>query len=86
MEQKINFHNHIGPIQYFRASYRTMNTFNIPYDYFTVMHYSKHKCAPENGDAFTVKGNIKGEIGQAERLTNKDYQHINRAYCPGNVT
>lgn len=75
----------VGPDQYAKKSDQTVNTFKIPYDYLSIVHYGNWHCAPENGQSFTLKKKVKGKVGQQTQLSEKDIEHINKAYCPGNT-
>ena len=68
-------------------------TFNKPYDYYSIMHYSPTQCqyysyvnrGYQPSMTFTDKftGRKTTDVGQRLALSAGDVQHINRVYCPG---
>ena len=78
----------VGPSQMVKLSnYRTLR---IGYDYDSVMHYGTRQCSwysywklsyqPSMTFTKKFKGNAD-DVGQRAKLSDKDIQHINAAYC-----
>ena len=62
------------------------DTLGLPYDYHSVMHYpsTAFQKAPGLLTITPVNPNISAdELGQIERLTDLDIEHVNRRYCNG---
>ncbi|XP_019857173.1 PREDICTED: zinc metalloproteinase dpy-31-like [Amphimedon queenslandica] len=66
-------------------------TFNQPYDYYSIMHYSPKQCQYYSytslayQDSMTFTSQLKGsssDVGQRGSLSPGDIQHIKRVYCP----
>lgn len=62
---------------------KTLNAFNVKYDYDSVMHYSTSAFAvdPNKPTITPLKPLGKAEIGQRERLSKTDIKRINNMYC-----
>lgn len=62
-----------------------MNSFNVPYDFGSIMHYAKTTFS-KNGYDITIHplpGSYGKEIGQRTRLSPLDILQANRLYqCP----
>lgn len=60
-----------------------MHNFNVEYDYDSVMHYSANAFAKETDKPTIIplKPLENAEIGQRERLSQKDIERINNMYC-----
>ncbi|XP_019848822.1 PREDICTED: uncharacterized protein LOC109580260 [Amphimedon queenslandica] len=54
--------------------------YGIPYDYYSVMHYSPYACGSPSMTILTPGINV-GRMGQLRVLTTRDFQHINKRYC-----
>ena len=78
----------VGPTQMTKLNdYKTLR---IGYDYDSVMHYSTRQCSwysylrlsyqPSMTFTKRFKGNAN-DVGQRAKLSVKDIQHINAAYC-----
>ncbi|XP_021949843.1 zinc metalloproteinase nas-13 [Folsomia candida] len=61
-------------------------TFNVTYDYGSLMHYSKYSFATNTSIPTIIPIDPNAEIGQRERLSDKDIYKINAMYCPNYTT
>ena len=78
----------VGPTQMVKLN--DYNTLRVGYDYDSVMHYSTRQCSwysywtlsyqPSMTFTKKFKGNAD-DVGQRAKLSVKDIQHINAAYC-----
>ena len=60
------------------------SSFGKPYDYDSVMHYSKYAFAKDRHIATIVPKNKKAVIGQRFGLSYQDREEINKLYqCKG---
>ncbi|CAD5119879.1 DgyrCDS8464 [Dimorphilus gyrociliatus] len=77
--------DHVDPgnlINFRKRSPNYMNTYGIPYDFNSVMHYSSRGSSINN--KYTIKThdkNYQGNIGQRVHLSFLDALAINKAYC-----
>jgi hypothetical protein len=70
------------PSQMYKQS--SASTFGIPYDYGSVMHYSRWQCASSyNSPSMSFPSSVNPDsVGQRARLSDKDVQHIKKIHCP----
>ena len=61
-------------------------TYGIPYDYYSLMHYSPWQCARSLSQPSMSfpSGVVVSRVGQRVRLSLRDMQHINQRHCPSN--
>ncbi|KAM4630496.1 hatching enzyme 1.2-like [Polymixia lowei] len=70
-------------------NFRKVDTNNLatPYDYNSVMHYSRYAFSKQRGVLATIvpKPNASAVIGQARQMSTNDINRVNRLYqCSGN--
>ena len=65
----------------------TVDTYGLPYDFFSAMHYPKFESLSTNGQPIMKPkarfGVGEDEIGQLQELSSLDTEHINMRYCAG---
>lgn len=61
----------------------TASTFNVPYDYDSVMHYSKFAFSMNGLETITVKSGAA--IGQRVGMSDSDWTKVNNMYCPNTL-
>lgn len=74
----IYIHCILGPSEYQK---RASNTFGIPYDYYSVMHYSQRSCSRGGPTMTFPKGVDASRVGREEWLTASDIENIKKRYC-----
>ncbi|XP_037029201.1 zinc metalloproteinase nas-13-like [Bradysia coprophila] len=60
-----------------------VSPFNVPYDYSSVMHYSRTAFSKNGLDTITVKSGA--EIGHRSAMSNLDWTKVNNMYCPNTL-
>lgn len=71
--------NNIGISQYQKQN--SVSTLGIPYDYYSVMHYSPGACSTGGPTMIFPHYVNANNVGLAAWLTPYDIAHINRRYC-----
>ena len=56
---------------------------SLPYDYLSVMHYGKYTYSINGQPTIIPIPDASVTIGQIDRMTQYDIQHVNIRYCPG---
>lgn len=59
-------------------------TYNVTYDYGSLMHYSKYAFAADPSIPTIITTDPEAEIGQRRILSEKDIYKVNAMYCPEN--
>jgi hypothetical protein len=63
-----------------------INQFHIPYDYGSVMHYSKTAFTVNGKDTIVALNEFEGTIGQRYEMSQYDIQRVNNMYCVDSFT
>ena len=74
-----------GNLNNFEIGERLLTTHGLEYDFDSIMHYGS-KAFSINGKATILPVNISipaSRLGQRQRLSTRDLQHVMAMYCPG---
>ncbi|XP_055633865.1 zinc metalloproteinase nas-4-like [Toxorhynchites rutilus septentrionalis] len=67
---------------YARMSSSQVDLYGIPYDYTSVMHYSKYAAAASySRPVLVAKKPWKGDFGNEVGMTDSDVKMLNKMYC-----
>merc|ERR1711963_252049 len=66
--------------QFEKYSKEATNTYEVPYDYYSVMHYGKDAFSRNGKDTITPKHKLKGDFGNKEGLSFSDIMVANLMY------
>ncbi|XP_065682607.1 zinc metalloproteinase nas-4 isoform X1 [Hydra vulgaris] len=68
---------------FYMYSFGNINNLNVPYNYWSVMHYSNDAFSKNGKDTLVAKVDQGLKFGQRTQLSHLDVQQINRLYpCP----